>query len=85
LHALDLFAVKAGAPPRPHPSIKSAFENVPAVRIALADQVERIGRERSPVPHQENTRSLGTLTDIAKGTFWGIFAPAALGLQASVG
>jgi hypothetical protein len=40
------------------PSIKSAFENVAAVWFALADQVERIGREKSPEPDQENNRSV---------------------------
>jgi hypothetical protein len=40
------------------PSIKSAFENVAAGWVALAEQVERIGREKSPEPDQENNRSV---------------------------
>jgi hypothetical protein len=36
------------------PSIKSAFENVAAGWVALADQVERIDREKFPFGDQEN-------------------------------
>jgi hypothetical protein len=40
------------------PSIKSAFENVAAGWIALAEQVGRIDAEKSPVGHQENNGSV---------------------------
>ncbi len=40
------------------PSIKSALENVAADWVALADQVERIDEEKSPVRDQENNRSV---------------------------
>jgi hypothetical protein len=40
------------------PSIKSAFENVAAVWVALAEQVERIDAEKSPLRDQENNRSV---------------------------
>jgi hypothetical protein len=40
------------------PSIKSAFENVAAGWVALAEQVERIDEEKSPVRDQENSRSV---------------------------
>jgi hypothetical protein len=39
------------------PSIKSAFENVAAGWVALAEQVERIDREKFPFRDQENNRS----------------------------
>src|SRR5262249_57616129 len=40
------------------PSIKSAFEHVTAVWAALADQVERIGREKFPSRAEENNHSV---------------------------
>jgi hypothetical protein len=40
------------------PSIKSAFENVAAGWVALAEQVERIDAEKSPLRDQENNRSV---------------------------
>jgi hypothetical protein len=39
------------------PSIKSAFENVAAGWVALAEQVERIDSEKFPFRDQENNRS----------------------------
>jgi len=36
-----------------NPSIKSAFENVAAGWVALAEQMERIDREKSPIRHEE--------------------------------
>jgi hypothetical protein len=38
------------------PSVKSAFENVAAGWIALADQVERIDSEKFPFRDQKNNR-----------------------------
>jgi hypothetical protein len=64
-----------------NPSIKSAFENVAAGWVALAEQVERIDTEKSPVRDQENR--LCPLTDIRGELFRSIFAPspaAALGV-----
>jgi hypothetical protein len=40
------------------PSIKSAFENVAAGWVALAEQVERIDSEKFPFRDQENNRSV---------------------------
>jgi hypothetical protein len=50
------------------PSIKSAFENVAAGWVALAEQVERIDEEKSPRTGPRKW-SLGPLTDISR-TFW---------------
>jgi hypothetical protein len=36
-----------------NPSIKSAFENVAAGWVALAEQMERIDREKSPIRDEE--------------------------------
>jgi hypothetical protein len=41
-----------------NPSIKSAFENVAAGWVALAEQMERIDTEKSPVRDQENNGSV---------------------------
>jgi hypothetical protein len=40
------------------PSIKSAFENVAAGWVALAEQVERIDGETFPFRDQKNNRSV---------------------------
>jgi hypothetical protein len=40
------------------PSIKSAFENVAAGWVALAEQVDRIDAEKSPIRDQENNGSV---------------------------
>jgi len=40
------------------PFIKSAFENVAAGWVALAEQVERIDRDKFPVRDEENKCSV---------------------------
>jgi hypothetical protein len=41
-----------------NPSIKSAFKEVANVWLLLAEQVEWIDRQRSPVRDEENNRSV---------------------------
>src|SRR5262249_42902340 len=57
--------------------IKSAFEHVAAGWVALAEQVERIDRQKFPVRDEENNRSV--LQQMATETFGSIFSssPAA--------
>jgi len=40
------------------PSVKRAFEEVAAGWLVLAEQMEWIDRQRSPVRHEENNRSV---------------------------